>query len=59
MRTLAQQPVRQVAFLQDYRKLKQAFTVDCFDDIVLCVPLLARTASWCSSGFPNINVLLK
>ena len=41
------------------RKLKLASTVDCFDDIVLFVPLPAPTASWSSSGFPNINVLLK
>ena len=27
------------------RKLKQAFTVDCFDDIVLLMPLLAPAAS--------------
>ena len=33
------------------RKFKQAFTVDCFDDIVLFVPLLSLAASCCSSGF--------
>ena len=27
------------------RKLEQAFTVDCFDDIVLLMPLLAPAAS--------------
>ena len=26
-------------------KLEQAFTVECFDDIVLFLPLLARAAS--------------
>ena len=35
------------------RTLEQAFTVDCFDDIVLSVPLLAPAASGCSSGFPK------
>ena len=41
------------------RRFKQASTVDCFDDIVLFVPLLAPAGSCCSSGFLNINVLLK
>ena len=27
------------------RKLEQAFTVDCFDDIVLLMPLLATAAA--------------
>ena len=31
--------------LEDSRKLEQAFTVECFDDIVLFVPLLAPAAS--------------
>ena len=41
------------------RKLKRAFTVDCFDGIVLFVPLLASGASCCNSGFPNEYVLMK
>ena len=39
-------------------KLKQAFTVECFDDIVLFVPLLAPAASGCSSGFAKKYVLM-
>ena len=32
------------------RKLKQAYTVDCFDDIVFFVPVLAPAAIWCFCG---------
>ena len=42
-----------------FRKLKQAFTVDWFDDIVLFVSPLAPAASWCGSDVPNRNVLMK
>ena len=40
------------------RRLEQAFTVDCFDDIVLLMPRLAPAASSCISGFPNNHVLM-